>query len=171
MGVRGSKPPVSPCSERPARGLVAHGAGGAAAAVTGNKFPKRLRVRTNKEFRQAYEQDCAAHGRWMVVFRREGAGAGFRLGVVASRKVGGSPERARAKRRLREAYRLNRRLFEAEQGDVIVVARRGAVKASWPKLVAEFVQLARKAGFRAAGEAGAADGGQGVGAGVAGGAE
>lgn len=138
-------------------------------AVSGNKFPKRLRVRTNKEFRQAYEQDCAAHGRWMVVFRREGAGAGFRLGVVASRKVGGSPERARAKRRLREAYRLNRRLFEPEQGDVIVVARRGAVTSSWPKLVAEFVQLARKAGFReAAGTGEAQDGG---GAGVGEGAE
>ena len=135
--------------------------GNGGGAVTGNKLPKRLRVRTNKEFREAYEQDCAAHGRWMVVFRREGKGAGFRLGVVASRKVGGSPLRARAKRRLREAYRLNRRLFAAEQGDVIVVARRGAVSASWPALVAEFLQLARKAGFREA--AGPGQGGEGEG--------
>ena len=141
--VLGHEPPVGPSDRRQDRGPSVS----SAVAVRGNRFPKALRLQANRDFRQAYDQDHAAHGRWMVVFRREGAGAAFRLGVVASKRVGGSPARARAKRRLREAYRLNRRAFAPGQGDIVVVARRGVGEADWGKLVAEFRRLAVQAGF------------------------
>ena len=146
---RSHEPPVGPSERRPDRGLSVS----APHAVRGNRFPKALRLQANRDFRQAYAQDHAAHGRWMVVFRREGDGAAFRLGVVASKRVGGSPDRARAKRRLREAYRLNRRVFAQDQGDIVVVARRGACTADWGKLVEEFRRLAVQVGFRLAPEA------------------
>lgn len=135
-------------------------ASAAPAPVPGNRLPKRLRLQSNGEFRQAYAQGEGAHGRCMVVFRREGEGMHFRLGVVASRKVGGSPERARAKRRLREVYRLNRHRFVQAQADIVVVARHGAVDAPWNRLVAEFLALARKAGVQEQAAASDEHGGQ-----------
>jgi ribonuclease P protein component len=84
----------------------------------------------------------------MVLFRREGKGMDFRLGVVASKRVGGAPERARAKRRLREAFRRNRWRMERGQADVVAVARKGAVTAKWDDLEAEWLALLRKLGFR-----------------------
>lgn len=102
----------------------------------------------SREFREAYDGGEGAHGRWMVLFRREGAGMDFRLGVVASKRVGGAPERARAKRRLREAFRRNRWRLERGQADVVAVARKGAVDAPWGELEAEWLALLRKLGYR-----------------------
>jgi ribonuclease P protein component len=68
------------------------------------------------------------------------------LGVVASRKVGGAVQRARAKRRLREAYRLNRRHFEGTW-DVILVARYSLPGAPWAEVVEDLLVLARRAGL------------------------
>ncbi len=102
----------------------------------------------SREFREAYDGGEGAHGRWMVLFRREGKGMDFRLGVVASKRVGGAPERARAKRRLREAFRRNRWRVERGQADVVAVARKGAVTAKWNDLEAEWLALLRKLGYR-----------------------
>jgi ribonuclease P protein component len=48
-----------------------------------------------------------------------------RLGVVASRKVGGSVERNRAKRLVREAFRKHQDLFPPNI-DVVIIVRQGA---------------------------------------------
>ena len=75
-----------------------------------------------------------------------GEGASLRLGVVASRKVGNAVKRARAKRLLREAYRRNRSSFDGEV-DVILIARRGILTASWAEIVEELLKLAKDAGI------------------------
>ena len=82
----------------------------------------------------------------MVLWLRRGEGAALRLGVVASRKVGGAVERNRAKRRLRAAYRLNRSAFRSN-GDVVLIARGGLTGAAWADVVADLLSLARKAGL------------------------
>jgi len=82
----------------------------------------------------------------MVLWLRRGEGAALRLGVVASRKVGGAVQRNRAKRRLRTAFRLNRSAFKSD-GDVILIARGGIVSASWADVVADLLYLAKKAGI------------------------
>ncbi|MDE2881887.1 MAG: ribonuclease P protein component [Acidobacteriota bacterium] len=53
-----------------------------------------------------------------------------RLGVVASRKIGGAVQRSRAKRLLRELYRRG----ERPAGDLVLIARHGIQEASWPDL-------------------------------------
>ena len=82
----------------------------------------------------------------MVFWRRRGAGAALRLGVVASRKVGGAVQRARAKRRLRSAYRLNRHRFRGDC-DVVLIARAALLAASWDALNEELLRLAAAAGL------------------------
>jgi ribonuclease P protein component len=55
----------------------------------------------------------------------DGSGAGARLGVTVSRKVGGAVARNRVKRQVREWFRRQRaRLGEGK--DVVVIARRPA---------------------------------------------
>jgi ribonuclease P protein component len=82
----------------------------------------------------------------MVLWLRQGPGAALRLGVVASRKVGGAVQRARAKRRLREVFRLHRPRMSGE-ADVVLVARAAILTASWEEVGAELRRLAARAGL------------------------
>lgn len=108
--------------------------------------PKQ-RLRSAKLFEEAYDQNRRWHGRHMVLFLRRGPDAARRLGVVASKKVGNAVERARAKRRLREAFRRNRARFAAGADDVVLVARRSLLAAPWSDVVADLLRLAAQAGL------------------------
>jgi len=102
---------------------------------------KSQRLRTNREIREAYAEDRRHVARAFVLFFRSGEGAAKRLGVVASKKVGNAPERARAKRRLRELFRRNRDAF-AGSDDVVLVARRAILTSPFPKLVKDLRRIA-----------------------------
>jgi ribonuclease P protein component len=108
---------------------------------------RKQRLRRSAQFREAYDQDCRRHGRLMVLFLRSAPDASLRLGVVASKKVGNAVHRARAKRRLREAFRLHRAQFDPAAGDVVLVARRSILHAPWDDVVAELLKLAAQIGL------------------------
>ena len=108
---------------------------------------RKQRLQNSAHFTEAYEQNRRWHGRHMVLFLRAAPDASLRLGVVASKKVGNAPERARAKRRLRDAFRRNRSRFTASADDVILVARRSILKAEWNDVVSELLKLASQAGL------------------------
>lgn len=110
-----------------------------------HRLPRSRRLQANRHFREAYAQERSAHGRCMVVFLRAAPDAASRVGVVASKRVGGSPDRARAKRRLRELFRLHYPQPPATPDDVVLVARRPILDAPWPAIVAEFSRLLRRA--------------------------
>jgi ribonuclease P protein component len=63
----------------------------------------------------------------------------LRLGVVASRKVGNSVLRGRAKRRLREAFRLNRP-ESAVSADLVLIARAAINAVGYKEIEKEYVQ-------------------------------
>lgn len=109
-------------------------------------FPRSQRLTSASLFREAYDSGRNFAGEFMVMWLRSGPGASLRLGVVASRKVGNAVQRARAKRRLREAWRRSRSLFRGDY-DVVLVARRSIIPASWESVVADLVRLARRAGL------------------------
>jgi ribonuclease P protein component len=73
-----------------------------------------------------------------AVVRHPADGAGARLGVTASRKVGNAVVRARCKRRLRELFRTEDRDFAGRDVDVVINARRGFAAAPWQALVREY---------------------------------
>ena len=134
----GSDRPATPPSRNPGRAFCARETLG----------PKQ-RLRRTAQFQEAYDQNRRWHGRHMVLFLRSGPDAALRLGVVASRKVGNAVERARAKRRLREAFRRLRVAFTGTCDDVVLVARHSILTAPWPELTAELKKLAGQAGLAA----------------------
>lgn len=107
---------------------------------------RRQRLTRSSDIRAAFDAGQKAVGRRMVLYalrRPEGA---LRLGVVSSRKVGGAVQRTRARRLMREAWRLNRHRFRGEV-DVVLVARAALLTASQPEIHEELLDLARRSGI------------------------
>jgi ribonuclease P protein component len=71
-----------------------------------------------------------------------------RLGVTASRKIGNAVIRARAKRRLRELYRLRQSTTVTESLDLVVNARRSCVLVPWQILEHDFETCLERLGER-----------------------
>ncbi len=93
-------------------------------------------------------------GRYMVLRVRPNGGDVSRLGVISSRKVGGAVARNRARRLLREAWRLNRGRFCCKV-DAVLIARRPIVEASGREVERELVALLERTRFGlASGDAG-----------------
>lgn len=110
------------------------------------RLSREQRIVHSRQFRETFSQKKKWVGRFMVLWVRTGEGASLRLGVVASKKVGAAHQRARAKRRLREAWRLNRCRMGGEK-DVVLVSRRAILNASWDDVVNELISLSRRAGL------------------------
>lgn len=107
-------------------------------------LPARLRVRRAGLFQEAYAQGQKTVGRYFVLWSRSGEGENRRLGVVASRKVGNSVARSRAKRLLRELFRTQR-IRIAGEADVILVARRAILNSTPAERLADFENVFSRA--------------------------
>lgn len=84
-------------------------------------LPREERLRKRVDFERLYRIGVKVERGGVILFSRLG-GPGRRVGVSASRRIGGSVKRNQARRRLREAYRLNKRLLP-DNVDVLLVAR------------------------------------------------
>lgn len=95
-------------------------------------------IRRRADFEQAYQQGLKVSGRFMLVFLRPTEQATPRLGIAATRKIGGAVVRNRAKRRVRELFRHHKPTAVL---DVVVVPRRELVDAPFASLELEFRAL------------------------------
>ena len=100
-------------------------------------------LKQNYEFRRLYQKGASAAGGSMVVYCRKNKLGHNRLGLTASVKLGHAVKRNRARRRLREVYRLNACRLRSGW-DMILVARGRTVTASWEELNDTFLRLCRK---------------------------
>lgn len=71
-----------------------------------------------------------------------------RLGIIASRKIGGAVARNRAKRLIREAFRLNKRPSNGG-ADIIIIPRAQLADAPFRDIEAEYRSILQRHGKRA----------------------
>ena len=109
------------------------------------KFSSSLKL--NHIFRRLYRTNGYADG-YMVLYARRNRTDTNRVGITVGKKLGKAHIRNRARRRLREVYRLNEEKF-TPGWDIVIVARSKSVEAEFAKLTKSFLTLARKAGLLA----------------------
>jgi len=80
---------------------------------------------------------------FLVFVLPQGEPGATRMGVTASRKLGGAIQRNRVKRLVREAFRRHKLLFPGGL-DVVFVAKKSAVEASYEQVVREIEKLCRR---------------------------
>jgi ribonuclease P protein component len=106
------------------------------------------RVRRRVDFEHIYAHGAKRHGRFMTMFvlaRDAAADRQARLGVAATRKLGGAVVRNRAKRLSRELFRRHK----PDAGfDVVVIPRREFLAADFPSLERDYVVLLAGRGGR-----------------------
>ena len=112
-------------------------------------FPKSRHLLKHRDFEQVYKKGRRHFAAHMTVFylpREDGPG-GLRVGFTVGKVLGGSVQRNRMKRRLREAVRLNG--FRPEvTADVVINPKRSLLAAEFGELqdeVAKAFQVIEKA--------------------------
>jgi ribonuclease P protein component len=101
------------------------------------------RLRSRGEFTAVQQRGRRVACRSLTLLAMPNALGHDRLGIVASRRIGGAVTRNRAKRRIREVFRQRDRSARAEDGrralDLVVIARREIASASFAEIEKELV--------------------------------
>lgn len=116
------------------------------------RFRPAQHIRRRADFERAYETGIRLSGRLMTVFVKSNDVEHARLGIAATRKIGGAVVRNRAKRLTRELFRH----LKPDTGvDIIVVPRREFSDAPYLDLERELTDLLDRARRRGSGQSGA----------------
>ena len=107
---------------------------------------KTIALKENHEFRRLYHRGTSSAGRHLVLYCRKNRLGHNRLGVTVSVKLGHAVVRNRARRRLREVYRLNESRFRPGY-DIVVVARSRAATADFGALQSAYLGAAKRLGI------------------------
>jgi len=103
-------------------------------------FPKDERLLRRADFVNANRSGKKNHMRHFIAIARKNELGTTRLGVTASKKVGNAVRRNRAKRLIREFYRLNK--ARLPQGyDIVVIAKKGAGYLNFHKAEKELEEI------------------------------
>jgi ribonuclease P protein component len=86
------------------------------------RFTKFERLTRKKEFEKVFGEGTVLKNAEVVLYVMHNDLPNARLGLVVSKKVGNAPRRNRAKRLLREVYRLNKHLLKVHV-DIVVIPR------------------------------------------------
>jgi len=79
------------------------------------------RIRRRAEFQEVYQRGTRVHGRYATLFFLPNNRPVGRLGIAATKKLGGAVRRNRAKRLIREVFRRNK---IAPGFDIVIVPKR-----------------------------------------------
>jgi ribonuclease P protein component len=99
------------------------------------RFRPHERIRRRTEFQRVYDQGTRIHGRLATFFVLPTDLPVGRLGIAATRKLGGAVTRNRAKRLIRDVFRRRK---IAPGFDLVVVPRRELLEATLTAIETEY---------------------------------
>jgi ribonuclease P protein component len=100
-------------------------------------FTRDERIRRRVDYQRVYDHGIRIRGRLLTLFTLSNELPVGRLGVAATRKLGGAVQRNRAKRLIREVFRRNKL---APGVDLVIVPKRDLLDASLTAIETEFRQ-------------------------------
>ncbi len=110
-------------------------------------FPRSSRLKLGHEFTRAKTQgQRLACGCLIANWLPLPEGSALRLGVVTSKKLGNAVVRSRARRLLRESFRLHQNDFNRPV-DLVLVARQSIVRKPFGAVEKDFLEALRRAGL------------------------
>ncbi len=113
-----------------------------------NKLGRDRRLQNSRCFKDAFDQGNSTAGRYQVLWTRNADDALLRLGVIASKKTfPRAVDRNKAKRMLRESFRLNRKYINQGKVDFVLVARRAILKADLVRIGEDFLYIVKSKGI------------------------
>jgi len=111
------------------------------------RFRRAARIKQGRDFARARQdgQRCVC-GCLIANWRALPDGNATRLGLVVSRKVGGAVVRSRARRLLRETFRLHQHDL-ARPVDLVLVARQSIARHGLGEVEKDFLTTMKRAGL------------------------
>jgi ribonuclease P protein component len=119
------------------------------AASPSRRLGREQRIRRGRDFMRARESGRRiVSGCLIFNWVETGPGHAPRVGIITTRKLGGAVVRSRARRLLREAFRLNKSKLGGNF-DLVLVARSSIVGKSLASVEADLRGAAKRAGLLA----------------------
>ena len=112
-------------------------------------LPKEDRIAKRADFLRVYEQGVRFEGRFMTVFILPAGSERHRVGITATKKaIGKAHDRNRAKRLLRESFRLSRVELDSVETkyDWVINARRSNLRGKLAEPLAELKLIVARVG-------------------------
>ena len=113
--------------------------------MTPNSLPPARRIRRRGEYQRVFDAGRRVHGRYLTIIAAPAAGPLSRLGIVASRKVGGAVARNRAKRLIRQVFRTGPTPPVA--ADLVVIAKPATVDAAVTDVATDYRVTLKRLGL------------------------
>ena len=111
------------------------------------RLARASRVTQNRDFVRIRQQgERLAQGCLVANWNKLPDGAAPKLGVVTSRKIGGAVQRTRARRLLRESFRLHQHEF-TQPVEIILVARNSIAGKKFADVERDYLATLRRAGL------------------------
>ena len=115
------------------------------AAAPSLALPRDRRIKQGRDFARAKTQGKRVYSGCLIAnWLTLPAGSPTRIGVITSRKVGSSVRRSRARRLLREAFRIHQ-LELAQPVDLVLVAQPSIAGKAFQDVERDFLGAMRKA--------------------------
>jgi ribonuclease P protein component len=111
------------------------------------EFTKADRILKRSLFRRVYDEGRKVQARYFTAFVLGSEGGRPRIGVTVTRKVGGSVERNRARRRVREVFRKNKWIVPTGV-DIVINVKKPLLEACYGDIEADFITFLEKVGNR-----------------------
>ena len=111
------------------------------------RFGSAMRIKQGRDFAKVRQEgERSTMGCLIANWRKLPSGSGSRLGVITAGKIGNAVVRSRARRLLRESFRLHQNEL-AQPVDLVLVARPSIAGKGFADVEKDFLTSLRKSGL------------------------